>query len=129
MASTTAATQSKSDSGDKITNLLQSALKEASPSAQNTADSIDKLFREQQAAGGDAEEFIWNLWTIYIEVAKKVPANDPRQAFLVDVLAKLKAKKGDPVEIWGQKANMWDDLALFGPCMREAWNCKFLNIT
>lgn len=122
-----AAATEKSDLDFKIVTLLETSLKETAPtadSAQKTADAIVKLYTEQQAAGGDAEDFLWKLWTITIQVAKNIPASDARQAYLVNVISKLKATKGEPVEIWGQKATMWDDLALFGPCMREAWNRK-----
>lgn len=123
-----AAAADKADLDTKIAALLETSLKETAPtaeSAQKTASDIERLYYQHKMSGGDAEDFLWKLWTITIQVAKKVPASDVRQAHLVDVIAKLKAKKSDPVEIWGQKAVMWDDLALFGPCMREAWNSTY----
>lgn len=122
-----ATTGDKSELDSQILDIFQKILNNASAteqSAEESAEEIDQLFKSHQEKGTDAEDFLWKFWTLLIEVAKKVPATDSRQSQLVTVIEKLKAKKGETVEIWGQQAAMWDDLALFGPCMREAWNSK-----
>lgn len=125
-----AASGDKSELDTQILDIFQKILNDTNPttqSADDRANEINELFQTHQKNGTDAEDFLWKFWTLFIEVAKKVPATDARQGQLVKTIEKLKSKKSDTVEIWGQQATMWDDLALFGPCMREAWNSEFLH--
>lgn len=108
----------------KVADILDSALnnRTASASAETTASDIDKLYQP----GGDAENFLWELWTFYLQAVQKVPAGDERQQLLVTALEKLKAKSRENVEIWGSTTSVWADLPMLNSCMRDAWNGESL---
>ena len=110
----------------QLLDTLDAAINALSPtelSAETTAGRLDSQYPAGKG-GDEAENFLWTLWTLYLNVAKKVPASDARQQLLVSIVKKLKAKERETVQLWGNDANVWADLPMLGPCMREAWNCK-----
>ncbi|KAL7931754.1 hypothetical protein V8C35DRAFT_309411 [Trichoderma chlorosporum] len=85
------------------------------------ANYIDQLCPRNE----DAEAFLWALWTIIIDVAKRIPFDDyERVENFMEVIKALKHKGSGRVEIWGASHNLWADLPLFGAVMREAWNAR-----
>ena len=114
----------------QLVDILDPALNAASaPTAQtaeSVAGSVDDLYASGYASDDKAESLFWTLWTLYIEVAKRVPADDDaRQQFLVHTIDKLRARDRGTVKVWGNDTPVWGDLSMLAPCMREAWNCKF----
>ncbi|OAQ73879.1 hypothetical protein VFPPC_15373 [Pochonia chlamydosporia 170] len=106
----------------KIISILSNAINTLPPtelSAETTAGEIDALYPSDSSA---AEDFLWSFWTLIVSVAKKIPADDPRQQLLVTTIAKLKAKRDEEVEMWGQKTRVWSELPMLGPVMRDEWN-------
>ncbi|KAG8423719.1 hypothetical protein J3458_000588 [Metarhizium acridum] len=113
---------SSSEYEAKIISILSNAINELPPtelSAETTAGEIDKLYPSDVSA---AEGFLWSFWTLLVAVAKKIPADDPRQQLLVTTVAKLKSKRDQEVEMWGQKTRVWSELPMLGPVMRDEWN-------
>lgn len=110
----------------QLLDILDAAINALSPtelSAETTAGELDT--RYPAGKGPDkAEDFLWTLWTLFLNVARKVPATDARQQLLVSVVRKLKAKDRETVQLWGNDTNVWGDLPMLGPCMREAWNTR-----
>ena len=94
--------------------------------AEFAAGAIDELYTSSYNTSEQAENLFWSLWTLYIGVAKQVPADDPRQQFLVSLASRLQSRKTATVEIWGNNVSVWGDLSMLSPCMRDAWNCKSL---
>ncbi|PNY23326.1 Uncharacterized protein TCAP_06734 [Tolypocladium capitatum] len=92
----------------------------AAPSAESAAGELDALY----PAGDDkaAEGFLWGLWSLLIDVARKIPAGDPRQQLLAETVRELAGKRDEEVVLWDQKTRVWSELPMLGPCMREAWN-------
>jgi hypothetical protein len=112
----------------QIISILSNAINKLPPtelSAETTAGEIDKLY---PADGPGAEDFLWSFWTLLVAVAKKIPADDPRMQLLVLTIQKLKARRDDEVEMWGQKTRVWSELPMLGPVMRDEWNCEFLSL-
>ncbi|KAL7907126.1 hypothetical protein GGI35DRAFT_481683 [Trichoderma velutinum] len=103
----------------KLADLLDAAIN-GTASAEKTADGIDKLCPQNE----DAEGFLWSLWLLLIDVAKRTPFDDPRLQSLVDILKALNAKQSGSVEIWGSQHELWADMPLFGAVMREQWNAS-----
>jgi hypothetical protein len=109
----------------KILSVLSNAINNIPPtevSAETTAGEIDELYSAELPA---VEDFLWSFWTLLVAVAKKIPADDPRQQLLVLTVGKLTAKRDDEVEMWGQKTRVWSELPMLGPVMRDEWNRKF----
>ncbi|KJZ78477.1 hypothetical protein HIM_01868 [Hirsutella minnesotensis 3608] len=108
----------------KILDILSDALNDGA--GDNAADDAASRINELYPAGNTEaiEDFLWTLWVCLIGAVKKVPADDPRQQLLVDSVARLKAKRDDDVELWGQKTKVWSELPMLGPCMRDAWNMR-----
>ena len=104
--------------------ILSDAINNPAPtelSAATAADEIDKLY---PAGTPDAEDFLWSLWSLLVSVAKKIPAHDARQQLLVTMIEKLKSKRDDQVQMWGQTTRVWTELPMLGPVMRDSWNCE-----
>lgn len=87
--------------------------------AEAAASELDGLY---PASSADVEEYLWEMWTLLQRVAKKISASDARQQHLVNIVAKLKAKDRETVQLWGNESKVWSDLPMLGPTMREAWN-------
>ncbi|RFU81863.1 hypothetical protein TARUN_326 [Trichoderma arundinaceum] len=105
----------------KLANLLDAAINNTASrtdAAEAAADGIDQLCPRNE----DAEGYLWSLWTLFIDISKRIPLDDARIQSLVEVVKKLKAKQGGSIEIWGSPSSLWADLPLFGPVMRDAWN-------
>jgi hypothetical protein len=82
---------------------------------QDAVDGIDRLFSKTlklyqstttATAAYDrddpgAEMFLWMLWGLLLEVARKVPYNHPKQEVLVDFLKRLDQKEAGTVRIRG----------------------------
>lgn len=104
----------------KLADLLDAAINR-STSPEAAADGIDKLCPRNE----DAEGFLWSLWSLLADVAKRIPLDDPRLQQLVEILKALNAKQTGSVEIWGSQHELWADMPLFGAVMREEWNGEF----
>lgn len=81
------------------------------------ANGIDEISNRDEPEG-----FLWTLWTLLIEISKRIPLDDSRAQSLVEITQKLKAKQSATVEVWGSTYSLWTDMPLFGAVMREAWN-------
>ncbi|GAO14597.1 hypothetical protein UVI_02009500 [Ustilaginoidea virens] len=106
----------------RMISILSDAINNPAPtelSAETAADEIDKLY---PAGTPDAEDFLWSLWSLLVSVAKKIPAHDARQQLLVTMIEKLKSKRDDQVQMWGQTTRVWTELPMLGPVMRDSWN-------
>ncbi|KAL7788818.1 hypothetical protein V8C43DRAFT_287180 [Trichoderma afarasin] len=103
----------------KLADLLDAAINRGT-SPQAAADGIDKLCPRNE----DAEGFLWSLWTLLADVAKRIPLDDPRLQHLVEILKALHAKQTGSVEVWGSQHELWADMPLFGAVMREEWNAS-----
>lgn len=117
-------TDSSPEHESKIITILSKAINNLPPtedSAETIAGEIDALYPTD---GSGAEDFLWSFWTLLVGVAKKIPAEDPRQQLLVSTVAKLKTKRDQEVEMWGQKTRVWSELPMLGPVMRDEWNCE-----
>jgi len=91
--------------------------------AEAVGGTIDELYASGYASDDKAEQFFWTLWTFYLEVVKRVPADDnDKQQFLVDTIDRLRVKERGSVKVWRTDTRVWRDLSMLGPCMREAWN-------
>lgn len=104
----------------QLADLLDAAINR-STSPEAAADGIDKLCPRNE----DAEGFLWSLWSLLADVAKRIPLDDPRLQHLVEILKALNAKQTGSVEIWGSQHELWADMPLFGGVMREEWNGEF----
>lgn len=116
----------------RLSPLLDAAI--TNNSADTTSSSTDVIEAAAAAAideacprNEDAESFLWPLWTLLIDISKRIPLNDDggddeRINSLVGIVASLKAKQGGTVDIWGSSHDLWSDLPLFGAVMREEWN-------
>ncbi|KAG6020910.1 hypothetical protein E4U41_002684 [Claviceps citrina] len=113
---------SESKHEPQIVAVLSNAINSLPPSedsAEKTAGEIDELYPDDAK---EAEDWLWSFWTIFVGVAKKIPADDERQQLLALTVAKLKERRDQEVEMWGQKTRVWTELPMLGPIMRDAWN-------
>ncbi|KAF7547358.1 hypothetical protein G7046_g9030 [Stylonectria norvegica] len=84
-------------------------------SAELAADQFDRLY-----PGGESPElYLWSMWNLLAIVVSKVPADDPRQEWLVDVMRKLSVRYKETTEIWGREWKIWADFPILGPAWRE----------
>ncbi|KAH7312396.1 hypothetical protein B0I35DRAFT_436896 [Stachybotrys elegans] len=95
----------------------------ASTPPDTTAAELDKLY-PAGASSEDAENFLWNLWTLFERVVRKIPAGDDRHQGLISVVEKLKSIDRETIQLWGKDTKVWSDLPMLGPTMREAWNTR-----
>ncbi|KAM0466043.1 hypothetical protein ACHAPV_000996 [Trichoderma viride] len=96
---------------------IGSSASHTSDANEAVANGIDEISNHDEPEG-----YLWTLWTLLIEISKRIPLDDPRVQSLVEITQKLKAKKSATVEVWGSKYSLWTDMPLFGAVMREAWN-------
>ncbi|KAG9251462.1 uncharacterized protein F5Z01DRAFT_692216 [Emericellopsis atlantica] len=108
------------DTSSKLASIFQTAL--SNNSSSEASSSIDSLYEAAAASDKGAEDFLWTLWSLYIQVGKIVSADDPRQDTLVQIVKELAAKRDDEVTMWNQKTRVWTELPMLAPCMRDAWN-------
>ncbi|RDA82996.1 hypothetical protein CP532_2419 [Ophiocordyceps camponoti-leonardi (nom. inval.)] len=103
---------------------LSATVNEPETTASSAAESLDKLYPASGDDVGAVEDFLWSLWSLLVGTVKKIPADDGRQKLLVDVVAGLRQRRDQEVELWGQKTRVWTELPMLGPCMRDAWNLR-----
>ncbi|KAG5999417.1 hypothetical protein E4U54_001861 [Claviceps lovelessii] len=114
---------SKSKHAPQIVAVLSNAINTPSPtedSAETAAAEIDSLYPSEPL---EAEDWLWSFWSIFVGVARMIPADDERQQLLVLTVAKLKNKRDQEVEMWGQRTRVWSELPMLGPIMRDSWSC------
>ncbi|THC91259.1 hypothetical protein EYZ11_009278 [Aspergillus tanneri] len=107
-----------------IQEYLQSAdVKSPAAVAQNINDLIPTRRTSDSNINysDDVERFLWSTWGIFTHVAKQVPHNHPSQDRLVELIRSLTFLVPITVEIWEEPQQVWADLPIFGPSMREAW--------
>ncbi|ERT01685.1 hypothetical protein HMPREF1624_02938 [Sporothrix schenckii ATCC 58251] len=70
--------------------------------------------RNSHAASEVIETFLWELWTLYLEVARSVPHNTehPGQATLIGILDALRLLPRGTVTIWNGEMELWSALPL-----------------
>ncbi|TFK54220.1 hypothetical protein OE88DRAFT_1723942 [Heliocybe sulcata] len=94
------------------------------------AEPIEKAYTEGRIDTPDsAEEQLWSLWLSVLDVAKRAPhTNSDAQMKLVDLMAAFKARPNPPAPspvpddwVW-RGGNLWTNLAILGPSVREDWN-------
>ncbi|RDA93915.1 hypothetical protein CP533_4507 [Ophiocordyceps camponoti-saundersi (nom. inval.)] len=107
-----------------ILRCLSATVNEPETTADSAAESLDKLYPADGDDVGAVEDFLWSLWSLLVGTVKKIPAEDGRQKLLVDVVASLRLRRDQEVELWGQKTRVWTELPMLGPCMRDAWNLR-----
>ncbi|KAG6010689.1 hypothetical protein E4U21_005188 [Claviceps maximensis] len=112
----------KSKHAPQIVSLISDTINKLPPtqeSAEKTAGQIDSLYPSDTL---EAEDWLWTFWSIFIGVARLIPADDERQELLVLTLAKLKTSRDQEVEMWGQQTRVWSELPMLGPVMRDSWS-------
>lgn len=112
------------DGQDRFNTLFGLLDKAIGSSAGRTSGANEAVANgiDQMCDHDEPEGFLWTLWTLLIEISKRIPLDDPRAESLVDIAHKLKAKQSAAVEVWGSTYSLWTDMPLFGAVMREAWN-------
>ncbi|GES64670.1 hypothetical protein ATEIFO6365_0009015900 [Aspergillus terreus] len=103
--------KSPSNNGARLFESLAAYLQPSSTTpAATIADEINQSALSQLgSAEPDIEPFLWEIWKLFITIARQIPPDHPSQDRLVDVVQAL----GD--------TRLWTDLPLLGPSMREAW--------
>lgn len=61
------------------------------------AHQVDDLVPKE----GDAEDFLWSFWNLFIGIVKLVPRQHEGQELLVQLLGYLLNVPGRPIVIWG----------------------------
>ncbi|KAL7924678.1 hypothetical protein ACQKWADRAFT_285657 [Trichoderma austrokoningii] len=102
---------------DLVDKAIGSSTSHTSDANEAVANGIDEIRNHDEPEG-----FLWTLWTLLIEVSKRIPLDDPRVQSLVEITQKLKVRRSAAVEVWGSTYSLWTDMPLFGAVMREAWN-------
>lgn len=112
------------DLESKLANILDQALNgDGKNAAESIATKIDELYASGYNTDEKAEDFLYTLWTFYINAAKKLNADDERQKLLVQAVQDLKEHKDrGTAKIWGEDRKVWGDVSMLGSCMRDAWN-------
>ncbi|TVY58089.1 hypothetical protein LSUE1_G009216 [Lachnellula suecica] len=98
--------------------------KDASTAARNFTEPT----RHNFAAGAthaDIETCLTRAWNTVIDVAASTPHES--QGPLVDIVRAVQEQSlthggENECTIWGEKMKVWNDMPLFGPTMRGAWN-------
>ncbi|KAG5977996.1 hypothetical protein E4U55_006435 [Claviceps digitariae] len=114
---------SKSKHAPQIVSVISNAVNTLPPtedSAEKTACEIDRLYPSDPL---EASDWLWSFWSIFVGVVRVIPADDDeRQQLLVLTVAKLKTKRDEEVEMWGQRTRVWSELPMLGPIMRDSWS-------
>ncbi|KAF5857335.1 hypothetical protein ETB97_005950 [Aspergillus alliaceus] len=111
---------------EKTVQILDDFLQRASAvPAQVAAWKMYKLTPECLEEGRseklDLETFLWQVWDIFIQVARRIPHNHPFQDHMANLVESLASLPPLTVNIWQTSTRLWTDLPLLGPSMREAW--------
>ncbi|KAF9888622.1 hypothetical protein FE257_008554 [Aspergillus nanangensis] len=115
--------KSLSDEGLKASNLLDTYCQPSNNTTPaSVAEEINRLAQGiLHSAEPDIEEFLWEVWKVFITIAKQIPSDHESQERLVGVIAALTELCPTTIQIWGSDIRLWKDLPLLGPSMREAW--------
>lgn len=94
--------KSPSETGTRLFTLLSDYVQSTSIPAATVAQSIHELgqtpISNGQNDGPSVERFLWETWTVVIDLAKQLPGD--RLDRLVDVLQALTAIPASTVTIW-----------------------------
>ncbi|KAB8227349.1 DUF3632 domain-containing protein [Aspergillus alliaceus] len=101
--------------------LQSSDVKSSAAAAAQKINSLVPTRRASYSYSDDVELFLWSTWGIFIHVAKQIPHDHPWQGRLVELIRSLTVLVPIKVEIWEKTRQVWTDLPIFGPSMREAW--------
>jgi hypothetical protein len=114
------------DGKEKFTNLFGLLDAAIGSTASRTDDANDAVANgiDEMCPRDEPEGYLWTLWTLFIEISKRIPLDDARAQSLVEIIQKLKSKKTASIETWGSPHSLWTDMPLFGAVMRESWNGK-----
>ncbi|CAO2654441.1 Nn.00g111740.m01.CDS01 [Neocucurbitaria sp. VM-36] len=85
---------------------------------RDIVEKIDHSFPKDDSKQ-EVEAFLWDLWEFLIRLGQSLP--NSRKASLTRMVAQLCLKTTARITIWGTEYSLWEDLPLFGPCMRDAW--------
>lgn len=91
---------------EKVFTILNEYLQPSSTTTPSTAArAIDALTPMKRPDGQEekesAESFLWEIWGIFIAIAKQIPHEHPSQERLVEVVNALSELPSTSVEIWG----------------------------
>lgn len=104
--------------------LKSSLLSKSDPSS--TAREFTEPVMLAYSKGEDIEGQLEIAWKSLIDLSSDIPHES--QGSLVEVVKAVQRKSistddnDKPCKIWGEEVKLWEDLPLFGPCLREAWN-------
>lgn len=108
---------------------LSTHLSSSSPS-QSPLDAFcqptESTFMNPSTAS-EVETQLWRAWKAVIATAAQTPHDSPGRQKLADFVLELQKRPalqrddGQVCKIWDD-AVVWQDLPIFGPSMREAWN-------
>ncbi|KAG2420008.1 hypothetical protein HFD88_004805 [Aspergillus terreus] len=108
--------KSPSSNGARLFESLAAYLQPSTTTpAATIADEINQSALSQlRSAEPDIEPFLWEIWKLFIAIARQIPPDHPSQDRLVDVVQAL------------EDTRLWTDLPVLGPSMREAWTSPTL---
>ncbi|KAI0011227.1 hypothetical protein F4779DRAFT_573873 [Xylariaceae sp. FL0662B] len=116
---------------EKVVDILNLALPSDNPSSpRNAAESLNALYPDHRPAD-DTEyresggSFLWWFWDLFHDLGRQVShesSENARLAAVVKALHDLPAETVNLGDEWGL-AQLWEDLPLFGPVLREKWDC------
>lgn len=104
---------------------LESALSLASPPATAAVAftrSSTMSFKERKLEESQLEA----VWETLIDFAARTPHE--HQAPLAETVSEIQKlnlsaeENGRKYDIWGEKLDIWTDMPLLGPALRDAWN-------
>ncbi|KAF7590279.1 hypothetical protein BBP40_003016 [Aspergillus hancockii] len=114
-----------SEQGNQGFSILDEYLQPSSSTTPSAAAHSIHGLAKPLLSGPDAENlenFVWEFWVIFINIAKQIPCDSPSQDRLVELVKALSEIPPTTIQIWGNDTRLWADLPLLGPNMREAWN-------
>lgn len=114
-----------------VVEILNSTLKrDAKLSPADAALALNALYPDQRQGDelGERETggaFLWWFWDLFHDLARQVPHDNPASERLAEVVKALRDLPPRTVDLdsWGE-AQLWSELPLFGPTLREKWDCE-----
>lgn len=126
------------DFAPKVLEILNSTLQQdAKLSPTDAALALDALYPDRRQSSdtestnteaGEPESggaFLWWFWDLFHDLARQVPYDNPASERLAEAVKALRDLPPRTVylNLWGE-AQLWSELPLFGPTLREKWDCK-----
>jgi hypothetical protein len=105
---------------DLITALLNPSSSSTQPTPLSTAHAIDALYTKlttedpttaPDPTTADPENFLWNLWDTFLDLACQVPSGHPSSPLLIHFIKSLASLPSDRIAaVWGTESRLWQDL-------------------